>query len=83
MQSWISRLSYINNYEKIEYGFEGNLVYQNHSDFYKEITEVRYSLGFSFKYQWWQMNLGYVSKYLQYDDYGQFFIDPLIINFSF
>lgn len=83
MESWIARLSYVNTYEKLEYGIDTNIAYQVGSHFYSNISNVRYGGGFSLKYRWWQMNLGYVSKYLKYDEFGQFFIDPIIVNFSF
>lgn len=83
MQNWISKIFYVNTYNKIEYGVEANLVIQQHSDFYLDITPIRYGWGFSLKYQWWQMNFGYVSKYLKYDEYGQFYLDPIVFNFSF
>lgn len=83
MQAWDARFSYAKNIGEFNYAFQVNLVSQDYSDLYKEITKYRYDWGISAKYKWWQGNFGYVSKYLQKDEYGQFFINPLIIHFMF
>lgn len=83
MQDWEARASYVDHYDEIIYGIQSNLVFQQYSDLYSEITQVRYGWGFSVKYLWWQMNFGYISKYLKYDEHGQFYIDPLIITLKF
>jgi hypothetical protein len=83
MESWYLRTSYMEHFGKLGVGFQVNLVNQDYSDAYNEITQHRYDWGIGVKYGWWQANFGYFSKYLIKDDFGQFFINPLIIHFKF
>lgn len=84
MRDAIARLSLKFGGKTIQLGLQGEYAYQFQSDFYlKDIEETRYGYGLSFKWDWYQMSVSYVSPYLKYDKFGQYFISPLIVSYEF
>ncbi len=70
--------------KKAQFGIQGEAVHQLKSDFYgNDILDFRHAYGLSYKYGWYQMTANYVSPYLKYDKYGQYYISPLILSWEF
>lgn len=49
----------------------------------ENIQEYRTSWGISWKFSWYQMTFSYVSNYLKYDAFGQYYLSPLIVSYTF
>ena len=82
MNETILRTSVVKNLNQVYFGLQFSYIWQNYSNLYgPTILPLRYELSGSIRYSWWQLNYGYVSTYLNYDHFGQCYIDPLIINF--
>ncbi len=84
MREAIARLNFVFGGSSFKIGFQGEVVQQFQSDFYVEdIENYRYGYGLSMKWDWYQLTANYVSPYLKYDKYGQYFISPLILSWEF
>lgn len=65
-------------------GLQAEGVRQFQSDFYQDdIEDYRYGYGMGIKIGWYQLSANYVSPYLKYDKYGQYFISPIILSYEF
>lgn len=84
MREAMARLNLKFSGKAFQVGLQGEVVQQFQSDFYGEdIEDYRYGYGLSMKYHWYQFTANYVSPYLKYDKYGQYFISPLVLSWEF
>jgi hypothetical protein len=66
-----------------QFGFQGEVSQQFKSQFYgEEIENYRYGYGLSYKHGWYQFTANYVSVYLKYDRFGQYYLSPIVISYE-
>lgn len=84
MRDALARMNIKFGTKDVQFALQAEAALQIQSDFYgHDIEEWRYGSGMSFKWYWYQISAGYVSQYLKYDKFGQFYLSPLIISYEF
>lgn len=84
MQDATARLSFKFGTD-YQFGIQGEISEQFRSTFYGRefIKPNRHGYGISYKHGWYQFTANYISPYLKYDKYGQYYLSPLIISYEF
>lgn len=85
MTDIMARLSATHSFGEFQVGAQYEYAYQIYSNLYENsaIAPTRESWAISFKWHWYQLTYSYISRYLLYDKFGQYYIDPLIVSFEF
>lgn len=84
MREALARLNLKFGSNAFQLGLQATGVRQIQSDFYgKDIEKYRYEYGLGIKVGWYQIAANFVSPYLKYDKFGQYYISPIIVSYEF
>lgn len=85
IKDFIFRLNYKHQWGDWQFGAQYLIAKQDSSNLYEtsDLEEHRTEWAVGMKYKWYQNSISYVSRYLSYDQFGQYYIDPLIISYEF
>jgi len=85
VKDYILRLNFKHQWGDLQVGAQFLVAKQLSSNLYEntDLEKERREWALGLKYKWYQASFAYVSRYLNFDKFGQYYIDPLILSYEF
>jgi hypothetical protein len=85
VKDYMIRFNYKHQWGNWQVGAQYLIAKQISSSLYENdaLEKERHEWAIGMKWKWYQNSFSYVSRYLSYDQFGQYYLDPLILSYEF